>query len=232
MCWKWGVIHEGTWTIFRVPDRIHGWQGHPWYHELLCLTPRKIPWKFGVYIFIKSESRWGVINGGTCMMLTVPDRRLGGQGHSWCHAGHCLTQRKMPWNICIYIFIRSVSRIGGCFQEILGGFWGFLTGYLVGRVILDIMDYFIWPQGRQLGSLVSISLLELIQEWGVLNGGTWRMLRVPDRRLGEQGYPWCHWRPCLTKTKITWKFCVDIFIKSMSRIGGPSWGYFEDVEGS
>ena len=118
MCWKWGVIHEGTWTIFRVPDRIHGWQGHPWYHELLCLTPRKIPWKFGVYIFIKSESRRGVINGGTWMMLTVPDRRLGGQGHSWCHAGRCLTQRKIPWNICIYIFIRSVSRTEGGGQEV------------------------------------------------------------------------------------------------------------------
>ena len=32
-------------------------------------------------------------------------------------------------------------------------------------------------------SFVLISLLKMCQEWGVLQGGTWRMLRVPDRRL-------------------------------------------------
>ena len=40
------------------------------------------------------------------------------------------------------------------------------------------------------------------------------------------------WNPCLTPRKILWKFCVDIFIKSVSRMGGPLWGYLEDVEGS
>ena len=31
---------------------------------------------------------------------------------------------------------------------------------------------------------MSISSLEVRQEWGLLHGGTWRTLRVPDRRLG------------------------------------------------
>ena len=77
-----------------------------------------------------------------------------------------------------------------------------------------------------------ISLLEVCQEWGVKNGGTLRTLRVPDQRLGGQGHPWCHVWSCLTPRKIPWKFHGDIFIRSVSRMEGPSWGYLEDVEGS
>ena len=33
-----------------------------------------------------------------------------------------------------------------------------------------------------------ISVLEVCQEGGVQKGGTWRMLRVPDRRHGGQGH--------------------------------------------
>ena len=77
-----------------------------------------------------------------------------------------------------------------------------------------------------------ISLLEVCQEWGVLCGGTWRTLRVPDRILGWQDHLWCHGLPCLTPRKIPWKFCVNIFIRSVSRMEGPSWRYLEDVDGS
>ena len=31
---------------------------------------------------------------------------------------------------------------------VLGGSWRFLTGDLEDRVILDVMDYLVWPQGR------------------------------------------------------------------------------------
>ena len=62
-------------------------------------------------------------------------------------------------------------------------------------------------------------------EWGVLYESTWRMLRVPDRRLGGHSYPWCHGWSYLTPRKISRKFRVHIFIRSVSRIGGPSWGY-------
>ena len=79
---------------------------------------------------------------------------------------------------------------------------------------------------------MSKSLLEVSQEWGVLNWGTWRTLRVPDSILGGQGHPWCHGWPYLTQRKIPWKFCVDNFIISVTRIGGPSWGYLDNVEGS
>ena len=68
------------------------------------------------------------------------------------------------------------------------------------------------------------------QEPSFPNEGTSRMMLVPDRRLGGQGNPWCHGWPCLTQRKIPWKFCVDIFIKSVTRMGGPSWGYLKNVE--
>ena len=115
---------------------------------------------------------------------------------------------------------------------VLGGHWGFLTGDLENRVILDVMDDPVWPKGRYPESFVSISSLKVCQEGGFLYGGTWRVLRVPDRRLKGQGHPWCHGWPCLTPMKIPWKFRVDIFIRSVSRMGGPSWEYLEDVEGS
>ena len=89
-----------------------------------------------------------------------------------------------------------------------------------------------WPKGRYPEMFMLISLLEVCQEWGVLHGDTWRMLRVPDRRLGRQGHSWFHGWPGLPLRKILWKFCVDIFIRSVSRMGGPSCGYLEDVEGS
>ena len=110
--------------------------------------------------------------------------------------------------------------------------WGFLKGDLEDRVIIDVMDALVWPQGRYPESFWLLSLLEVCQEWGVLNECTWRTLRVPDRRLGGQGHPWLHGRPCLAPRKILWKFHVNIFIGSVSRIGSPSWGYLEDIEGS
>ena len=84
-----------------------------------------------------------------------------------------------------------------------GGIWGlqgFLTGDLEDRVILDIMDHLWGPQRRYPESFMLISLLEVCQEPPVLDGGTWRMLRVPDRWL---------WG---TPRNISWKFCVIIFI--------------------
>ena len=64
-------------------------------------------------------------------------------------------------------------------------------------------------------SLVYVTLScmpKVCQEPSFLNGGTWRTMIVPERRLEGQGHPWCHWWPFLTPRKIPWKFCVDIFI--------------------
>ena len=109
---------------------------------------------------------------------------------------------------------------------VLGGHWRFLTGDLDDRVIHNVMEDHVWPQGRYPECFLLISLLEVCQEWGVLNGGTWRTLRVPDRILGWQGHSWCHWWCLLTPKKIPWKFCVDIFFRSLSRMGvlnGVTW---------
>ena len=60
----------------------------------------------------------------------------------------------------------------------------FLTEYLEDMVIPDVLFDLILPQGKYPESLVLISVLEVCQEWWVKNGGTWRILRVPDWRLG------------------------------------------------
>ena len=57
-------------------------------------------------------------------------------------------------------------------------------------------------------------------------------LRVPNRRLGGQGNPWCPRWSCSTLRKIPWKFHVDIIIKSVSGRGCQEWGDLEDIEGS
>ena len=56
-------------------------------------------------------------------------------------------------------------------------------------VIPDVMKDIFLPQGRYPENFVPIYLLEVCQEGGVKKGGTWRMLRVPDARLGGQGHP-------------------------------------------
>ena len=132
---------------------------------------------------------------------------------------------------CWYLYWKCVKK-GGSRRGILGGRWGFLTIHLEDRVILDIMDDHGRPQGRYPEIFILIPLLEVCQEGGVKKVGTWRTFRVPDLRLRGQAHPWCHRWSCLTLRKIPWKFCVDIFIRSVSRMEGQKGGYLEDVEGS
>ena len=78
VCQEWGVKKRGTWRTLRVPDRTLGWQGHPWCHGWPYFTQRKIPWKFHVYIFIRSVSRmrgqeWGYMED--CLLYTSPSPR-------------------------------------------------------------------------------------------------------------------------------------------------------------
>ena len=115
---------------------------------------------------------------------------------------------------------------------VLGGCWWFLTGDLKNRVILDIMDHFDWPQGRYPERFMLIYLLKVCQEPPVLDGVSWRMLRVPDRKLRGQGHTWHHESSWLTQRKTSWKFDVDIFIRSVSGIPCLWRGYLEDIEGS
>ena len=50
------------------------------------------------------------------------------------------------------------------------------------RVLPDVMDDLFLTQGRYSENFVLISQLEVCQEVGVKKGGTWRTLRVPDKR--------------------------------------------------
>ena len=63
---------------------------------------------------------------------------------------------------------------------------------------------------------MSLSLLGVCQECGVLYWGTWRILRVPDRRYGSQFYSWHH----------EWNFSGNISIRS-----GQEWGVKKGVLG-
>ena len=122
------------------------------------------------------------------------------------------------------ISFKSNQEGGGSIMEVPGGHWRFLTGYLDDRVIFDVIDYLVWPKGRYPESFVSISSLEVCQECGVLHGSAWRRLMVLERIIGWQGNLWCHGLQCLTPKKIPWKFRVNIFIRSVSRMGGSFMG--------
>ena len=168
-----------------------------------------------------------MLKGGTWRTLRVPDLWLGGQSHPWCHKWSCLTLRKIHWKFCVDIFIKSVSRTGG--QE--GGTWRTLRSHyrriggkgprwscLTLRKIpwKFCVDIFIWNVSRIEGQ----------------EGGSWRTLRVPDQRLGGQGHPWCHGWCCFILREMPRKLRVDIFVRSVSGMGGQEGGYLEDVEGS
>ena len=56
------------------------------------------------------------------------------------------------------------------------------------RVIPDVMNDVLLPQGRYPENFVWISQLEVCQEGGVKKGGTWGKLRVPDWRHGCPGH--------------------------------------------
>ena len=71
----------------------------------------------------------------------------------------------------------------------LGGCRGILTGGLEDRVLLDIAYVPRRLKGSCSDSFILISLLEVCKEWGGQEvGGTWRTLRVPDRRYGGHGH--------------------------------------------
>ena len=54
--------------------------------------------------------------------------------------------------------------------------------------IPDVMNDVLLPQRRYPENFVLISQIEVSQEGGVKNGGSWRILRVPDWRHGGHGY--------------------------------------------
>ena len=54
-------------------------------------------------------------------------------------------------------------------------------------VVPEIMNDVFLPQGRYPENFVLISQLEVCQEEGGQEGGTWRTLRVPDLRHGGHG---------------------------------------------
>ena len=71
-----------------------------------------------------------------------------------------------------------------------------------------------------------------MSEIGGQEGGTWRMWRIPDRRHGGKVIPDVMNDVFFTLRKISGKFCVDICIRSVSRMWGQEWRYLKNIEGS
>ena len=174
----------------------------------LILPHGRHPESFILISLLELFQEWGALHGGIWRTLRVPDQRLGQHGHLWCHGWSYFTPRKISWKFPVDIIIWSMSRMGSQEGGVLGGRWGFLTGDMEEMVILDFMDDLILPKEKYPESFVLIFLLKVCQEWGVLQGGTWRTLRVPDRTHEEHGHPWCHGWSYFTPRKIPWKFHV------------------------
>ena len=117
-------------------------------------------------------------------------------------------------------------------MRVLGQFWGFLTGYVDDRVILDIMNYFVWPQERYPESLVSISSLKVSQEGGSLMGvlgWCWQFLTgdLEDRIIVDvmQDIVW-------PKGRYPEIFVFISLLKVCQALVVASWRYLEDFEDS
>ena len=96
---------------------------------------------------------------------------------------------KVPRIFFLLISQLEVCQEGGYLEDIEGSLpetW--MTGSMV---ISDVMNDVLLPQGRYPENFVPISLLEVCQEGGGQEGGTWRTLGVPEGRLGGQGHPQC-----------------------------------------
>ena len=102
-CVRKGGQKGGTWKTLSDPDWRYGWQGHSWCHEWYSFTLQNIPWNFLLISQLEVCREGGVMKGGTCLTLRVPDRRHGGNGHSWCHEWCSFTRRKIPWKVHVDI---------------------------------------------------------------------------------------------------------------------------------
>ena len=78
----------------------------------------------------------------------------------------------------------EVCQEGGVRKGVLGGRCRFLTGDMDDRVIPDVMNVVILPQGRYPENFMLISQWKVCQEGRVKKRGTWRTMRVPDWSQG------------------------------------------------
>ena len=78
-------------------------------------------------------------------------KSLGGQHHNWYHRYYYLVcpKRRYPKScVFIWIYIRSVSEVGGQEGGVIGGCWGLLTADIENSVIHDIVNILVRTQGR------------------------------------------------------------------------------------
>ena len=64
-----------------------------------------------------------------------------------------------------------------------------LTGDMDDRVIPDVMNDVLLPQGRYPENFVLISQWEVCQEGGIKKGGNWRTLRLLTRDMNDRVTP-------------------------------------------
>ena len=72
-------MFSGTWRMMKVPDRMHGEQGHLDIMDGLGRPPGRYPECFVLILLLEVCQEWGVKKLGTLRILRVPDRHLEGR---------------------------------------------------------------------------------------------------------------------------------------------------------
>ena len=155
------------------------------------LLPQRTLWKFHVDISIGSVSGRGCQEGGYLEDIE------GSWPETW-RTGLFLTSwmvffypKEDTLKISCWYLNQKCVRKGGSRRGVLGGRWGFLTGDMEDMVIPDVINDVFYPKKHTLKILCWCLNWKWVKK-GVQEGGTWRALRVPDRRLGGLGNSWRH----------------------------------------
>ena len=166
-----------TWKMMMVLDWILGGWGHSWHLGSSWYVILDLCAKSQLSSMYRSVSRTLRPWSHTWRTLKVPDWILGGWGHSWYHGSSWYGM------LVLCAKFQRVSRMPlslKSYLKNLDGSWmdtwrmeSFLTSWIV--MICDS-----W-----LPNLSSVAWLEGCQEPPILEVHIWRMLMVPDWRLGE-----------------------------------------------
>ena len=99
-----------TWRTLKVPDWIPGGWGHSWHHGSSWYVNLDLFAKFQLSSMNRSVSRTPRPQSHTWRTLMVPDWRLGGWGHPWCHGSSWYVNLDLCAKFQLSSMIRSVSR--------------------------------------------------------------------------------------------------------------------------
>ena len=134
-----------------------------------CLMTR-ISGPYRPFILAPAEGWWVGLWPITCAFGPVTIQSMDDLGR---------LQGRYPENFVLTSLLEFYQEGGGVKKGVLGGRWGILTKDMEDRVVPNIMNHVLLPQGSYPENFVLISLLEVCQECGVKKGvlgGRWGMM--------------------------------------------------------